>query len=137
MCSCDNTNLNHVLGIPFYGRTFTLATPQNNSFNAPTTGPGGAGPYTRSIGHLGYNEICENKSWDTKCCDKRMAPYAVNGNQWVGYDNEQSIKAKVEFIKSKGLGGAMVWAIETDDFRDVCGSGKYPLLNAINNALKG
>ncbi|CAG2168417.1 unnamed protein product [Oppiella nova] len=126
-----------VLGLPFYGRTFTLASPQNNGFNAPTTGPGSPGPYTKESGFIGYNEICENKGWDVKWDDKRKATYAVMGSDWVGYDNEQSIKAKVEFIKSKGLGGAMVWAIETDDFRGVCGSQKYPLLNAINQGLKG
>ncbi|CAG2173609.1 unnamed protein product, partial [Oppiella nova] len=127
-----------VVGIPLYGRTFKLAAPENNGFNAPTAGAGSAGPYTKQSGFLGYNEICENISkWSVKWCDQRMATYAVMGSDWVGYDNEQSIKAKVEFIKSKGLGGAMVWSIETDDFNGVCGSGKYPLINAINNALKG
>lgn len=62
-------------------------------------------------------------------------PYAYKGNQWIGYDNEQSVKLKVEFAKSYSLGGVMIWSVETDDFRGICGS-KYPLLNAIKTTLQ-
>lgn len=37
---------------------------------------------------------------------------------------------------SKGLGGIMMWSVETDDFRGICGD-KYPLLRSINRVLKG
>ena len=45
------------MGMPLYGRTFTLANRANNGFKAPTNGGGEAGPYTRESGTLGYNEV--------------------------------------------------------------------------------
>ena len=48
-----------VLGLPLYGRTFTLASDLNTGIGAPTVGKGGhEGPITRIEGMLGYNEVC-------------------------------------------------------------------------------
>lgn len=123
-----------VLGIPLYGRTFTLANENNFGLNAPTYGPGNAGPLTNTAGFLGYNEICMNK-WTEVFDQNQKVPYAHKGNQWVGYDNENSIGEKVSFAKQKNIGGIMVWSIETDDFRGTCGT-KYPLLKKVNDFLK-
>lgn len=40
-------------------------------------------------------------------------------------------------MKEQGFGGIMVWSADMDDFSNRCGSGKYPLLNALNDELKG
>ncbi|XP_077514282.1 chitinase-3-like protein 1 isoform X2 [Amblyomma americanum] len=130
-----------VLGMPLYGRTFTLADPRNDGFLAPTVGPGPAGPITREAGYLGYNEICSqlqsSKDWKITRDPRVVAPVAVKGNLWIGYDDAQSLTAKVEFLRSLGLAGAMVWSIETDDFQGACGTTKNPLQRAIREALAG
>ncbi|EFA06698.1 putative chitinase 2-like Protein [Tribolium castaneum] len=123
------------IGIGTYGRSFTLADPSNTELYAPVTGTGQPGPYTDEAGMLGYNEICALYSdWTETWDDEQKVPRRVKGDQWVGFDNVKSIQLKMQFAKEKGLGGAMVWSLDTDDFLGKCGE-KYPLLKAINDNL--
>jgi len=100
---------------------------------AACIGPGTAGVYTRESGFLGYHEICQN-NWNTVFDQENGAPYAFQGDQWIGYDNAESIQLKMELVESRNLGGAMTWSIESDDFRGLCGE-SYPLLKTMNRAL--
>lgn len=126
-----------VLGVPAYGRSFTLANAQNNGFNAQSTGAGEAGPLSREAGLLSYNEICSKAKEGWKVVrDPRIGPYAVNGNQWVSYDDVDDISRKTKFIRELNLGGGMIWALDQDDFTGECGCGKYPLLTALNQGLR-
>lgn len=130
-----------VIGMPTYGRSFTLANPDKHGPNAPASGGGREGVYTKESGFLAYYEICEmllNGAvyvWD----DEMKVPYLVDGDQWVGFDDERAIRNKMHWIKSNGFGGAMVWTIDMDDFKgEVCGGNvKYPLIGAMREELLG
>lgn len=82
-------------------------------------------------------QICSairTKGWRTSYDSGAEQATAFGDNQWVSYDNLESIAAKTKFIKSQRLGGAMIWSLDFDDFNgQACGQGKYPLLKAINN----
>ena len=43
----------------------------------------------------------------------------------------------MEWLRDLGFGGVMVWAADLDDFRGSCGTGPFPLLNAMLDALDG
>ncbi|KAK6625867.1 hypothetical protein RUM43_006166 [Polyplax serrata] len=131
-----------VVGIPFYGRTYHLGN-GNNNFQIGTwinkeAGGGDAGPYTQSRGSLAYYEIClkfiEDNGWLPGWDSVGFCPYAYKAPNWVGYENEQSVGIKVNWIREKGYLGAMVWALDMDDFRGLCGE-EYPLLNVIHKGL--
>ncbi|OTF83884.1 mite allergen-like protein (Chitinase-like) [Euroglyphus maynei] len=130
--------LNHgILGIPLYGRTFTLAS-SDHGIGAPAIGKGGAsGTITRTIGMLGYNEICTmiKQGWQLYRDEVERIPYAVHANQWIGYDDRESINEKLNLLMKKNLGGAMIWSIDTDDFVGNCVGIKYPLLRSISKKL--
>jgi len=42
--------------------------------------------------------IISDPEWTKKYDDAAQVPYAYNSEQWVGYDNEQSIKVKVNIF---------------------------------------
>jgi chitinase len=46
-----------VLGIPTYGRTYTLFNPDSTDIGAPTDGPGDQGDATKEKGFLAYYEV--------------------------------------------------------------------------------
>src|SRR5690348_10960187 len=46
-----------IIGMPTYGRTFTLSNPSNYSVNVATKGGGTAGVYTKEGGFLAYYEV--------------------------------------------------------------------------------
>ncbi|TRY79747.1 hypothetical protein TCAL_01968 [Tigriopus californicus] len=128
-----------ILGMPMYGQSFTLADANENGLAAKSYGGGEAGHSTRSRGFLAYYEICEKineKGWQVvRDPENRMGPYAFKGDQWVGFDDIDTIRFKSEYVKRMGLGGAMIWALDLDDFKGLCGGEDYPLLKTINRAL--
>ena len=78
-----------VLGIPFYGKSFTLINPNKNKIGALSSGAF-KGPYSKIIGHLGYNELCEMQmqgGWKAFYRTDQKVPFTYKGDQWVGYDN--------------------------------------------------
>uniref|UniRef100_G1QUJ7 Chitinase 3 like 2 n=2 Tax=Nomascus leucogenys TaxID=61853 RepID=G1QUJ7_NOMLE len=125
-----------VMGIPTYGHSFTLASAET-TVGAPASGPGAAGPITEFSGFLAYYEICQflKGAKITRLQDQQV-PYAVKGNQWVGYDDVESMETKVQFLKNLNLGGAMIWSIDMDDFTGKsCNQGPYPLVQAVKRSL--
>ena len=84
-----------VLGIPFYGH-------------------GNGKEFTTDC--VDYNEIKFDgfeKRWD----DQAKVPYLVNssGEMVLSYDDPTSVGLKADFVKQRGLKGAMYWNIEADD----------------------
>jgi chitinase len=88
------------LGIPFYGRTFTLKNQTSPFIGSETVGNGLAGEYTREAGFMAYGfEICNSikseTNWTRQWSSEQMVPYMYNNYQWIGYDDQESIKIKV------------------------------------------
>ncbi|XP_004862245.1 chitotriosidase-1 [Heterocephalus glaber] len=123
-----------ILGMPTYGRSFTLASSLDTRVGDPATGPGAPGPFTKGEGLLAYYEVCSWKG--QRRIEDQKVPYAFRDNQWVGFDDVESFKAKVGYVKQRGLGGAMVWALDLDDFSGFfCSQGRYPLIRTLQREL--
>ena len=143
-----------VLGIPYYGRSFTLKSKSEKSFGSAAIGKlisietrrsffknnylgdGAAGEATREKGFLSYGfEICKyikKENWTRKWSKEHQVPFAYKSNQWVGYDDPKSISLKCEYVSKRKLAGAMLWSLDLDDFTgSFCKEGKYPLLSTI------
>ena len=98
-----------VLGVPFYGK--------------PAAGE--SVDYVDLVSSS-YSQYTER--WD----DVSKVPYLVDasGTMIICYDNARSLGLKAEFIKSKGLLGAMYWNIEADDMN-------WTLSKALSTSLLG
>ena len=131
------------MGIPVYGQSWTLADASINGIGAPAVTGGAAGPLTNNNGTLGYYEICyyiRTAGWTVvQDPDNLAGPYAfspvANNKTWVGYDDTNMATIKSLYVKEKGLGGAMVWDMSTDDFKNRCGDGENPIITAIAKAI--
>ena len=131
------------VGLATFGHGFVLPEGSDqNGLYCPAVSGNPPGPYTRQEGFWEYYEIMQafnNETlpwlpgatpggWKTVVDGCVLAPYSYNGPYWIGYDDVDSIKLKAQFINHMGLGGAMVWSIEADDFRGNYGA-KYPLIS--------
>ncbi|XP_064594851.1 chitotriosidase-1-like [Liolophura sinensis] len=128
------------MGLASYGRTFLLTNPNQFTPGSPTAGSGSPGMFTSEAGSLAYYEICNNirtQGWTRRWWPSTSTPYAHFNTEYVGYDDLESLQQKVAYIKSQGLGGAMLWSLDLDDFGNLCQMGSFPLLTGINQMLAG
>ncbi|XP_060962551.1 class V chitinase CHIT5a-like isoform X1 [Cannabis sativa] len=100
-----------VMGLPLYGRTWKLENPDENGVGAPTIG---VGP---GDGVLVYSQIVEfnKRNKVVPVLDEEAASfYSYSGDSWIGYEDVLSIRIKVRFARSLGLGGYFFWALGQD-----------------------
>uniref|UniRef100_A0A3Q2DYQ5 Acidic mammalian chitinase n=1 Tax=Cyprinodon variegatus TaxID=28743 RepID=A0A3Q2DYQ5_CYPVA len=125
-----------LVGFPTYGRSFHLSTTATG-VGAPASGPGSAGPHTKQPGFMSYLEVCTFlNGTTTQWIDEQKVPYAVKGDDWVGFDNKESFQIKAQYVKDNKYGGAFVWSLNLDDFAGwSCGQGPYPLVGYLQSLL--
>ena len=111
-----------ILGMPTYGRSWSIRDPHQWLPMQPPVQAKGAAPagfLTKAAGSMGYMEIClkvKNAGWIE--VDDPEGPYAYSKDRsiWVGYDTPGSAADKAYYIIERGLGGAMIWDLPQDDF---------------------
>lgn len=97
-----------VMGMPLYGRAFEHTKGPGHPFKG--TGKGSWEDGTWDYKHLpleGSREIYEENIVAASCFDEKKAKF-------VTYENCQSASAKVKYIHSNALGGAMWWELSGD-----------------------
>ncbi|KOM32914.1 hypothetical protein LR48_Vigan01g247000 [Vigna angularis] len=101
------------MGIPYYGYAWRLRNASNNRLYAPANGSAFGGD-----GSMGYNQIRAFVSQNGARCvynSTVVTDYCSSGTTWIGYDDVQSVTAKVNYCKSKGLFGHFVWQVGADN----------------------
>ena len=87
-----------VLGIPFYGRGWLLEDVESTALGAPAVSRVYLGNHTREPGIWAFYEICQ-KITDEKGTNKFdgtiQASYAYTNVWWIGYNDEQTVRMKV------------------------------------------
>ncbi|MCH6267061.1 glycosyl hydrolase family 18 protein [Neobacillus citreus] len=101
-----------VMGVPFYGRIYNQVTNANYGLYQTFTGGGKALSYADIVTNY-LNKSGFIRYWEP---DSKV-PWLFNGSQFISYDDEESMGYKTTFIKSMGLGGAMMWELSQDPNR--------------------
>ncbi|XP_068454433.1 acidic mammalian chitinase-like [Clinocottus analis] len=124
------------LGLAAYGRAFNLSTASSVP-GAPASGPGEEGCYTGEEGFWASYETCLYlEGVNTQLIDDQKVSYAVTENQWVGFDDKESLKAKADYLKTNNFGGAFVWSLDLDDTTgQFCKMGKCPFISQLHTLL--
>ncbi|KXH60486.1 glycosyl hydrolase family 18 [Colletotrichum salicis] len=127
------------LGLAFYGRTYKLEDPDCDTPGCPFADPGTAGQCSVGAafafleahgtgGYMSYQDIeyTIDSNSPTPIYDEKekIMYFKYRGDQWVSYDNEKTIREKVEFANDLGLRGLFIWAIDQDNLDN-------DLLNAV------
>ncbi|MBB6170337.1 chitinase [Nocardiopsis mwathae] len=118
-----------VLGVPFYSRGWTGVQPGPNGDGLfqQATGPARG---TYEDGYEDWKRIRElpNRGYTLHRDDEAGTAWLYNGSTWWTYDDEISMKQKVEWAKGRDLNGVMIWSLDGDDAQ---GS----LMSALDEAL--
>ncbi|KAF2640323.1 glycoside hydrolase [Massarina eburnea CBS 473.64] len=103
------------LGIALYGRGYTVNDTSCNTLGCPFKGASKPGACTHTDGILGLAEIEDLVT--TKGLTPKYLPDAIMmeltwDDQWIGYDNADTIARKKGWGDSQCFGGTMAWSVD-------------------------
>lgn len=105
------------MGLGFYGRSFTASSSSCLEPGCSFESAGESGKCSRDVGVLlnsEIDELVEEHAVTPKLYKDAAVKVAAWDDQWVAYEDEETLKLKSEFAQSRCLGGLMVWSISHD-----------------------
>lgn len=97
-----------ILGIPLYG--YEWQTANKNHKSTAVAGSGALATYKRVRELLeGRGDI--EKHWDSQSLSPWLIYMQSGAIKQIYYEDDRSIKAKLDFVKNKNLGGIGLWAL--------------------------
>jgi chitinase len=117
-----------VLGMPFYGRGWTGVRNAGRGLFQPATGPA---PATFEAGYEDYKKLktLVGAGFTLYRDDRAGFAWLFDGTTFWTFDDPRAMARKTAFVRSRELGGAMVWSLDGDDAQ---GS----LISAIHRGLE-
>lgn len=114
-----------VLGIPFYGRSFTLGKDSKTILGEVSV----AKAYIDGYGYI-KDSLVNKQGYKEYRDEAAKAPYLYNEKTkvFIGYDDEKSVNEKCKYVLANKLAGVMFWEYNSDP--------KGYLLDEINKSLK-
>ncbi|BCS22963.1 uncharacterized protein APUU_31188A [Aspergillus puulaauensis] len=107
------------LGLGFYGRSFTLSSPDCIQAGCGWSEGGRPGKCTNTTGILPATEVSrilkEGKGKPFQDKEAAVQIVVFDKDQWVAYDDVETLKMKLKFANKRFLGGTVVWAVDLDD----------------------
>ena len=103
-----------VIGAAAYGRKWTEVESSKNGLFKTAKGEG-------SIPYGKITELVKRRDY-LKCYDKyACAPYLFSNKHktFITYDNAQSVRRKVDYVKMHSLGGIMYWEYFSDSHLEI------------------
>uniref|UniRef100_A0A0P0CJB9 chitinase n=1 Tax=Hypocrella siamensis TaxID=696354 RepID=A0A0P0CJB9_9HYPO len=115
------------LGLAFYGKTYIMQDPDAcHEPGCRYVSGGAAAPCSNEDGVMLNSEIeqvISNTSVSPRLYeDAAVKILSYNHDHWVSFDDEETLKMRIDFAKSQCLGGVMVWAVSQD-----ASDGRYSL----------
>lgn len=107
-----------VMGLAFYARVFSAASPSCMEPGCTFQSGGNPGDCSNEVGILLNSEVVDimNERQIESTLNKEAAVQVLtfDTNQWLTYDDHETFKLKAQFASSECLGGIMVWAVSHD-----------------------
>lgn len=94
-----------VLGVPFYGKGWTVASDQNHGLYQPSSGPADA---------ISYRKLKSLSGADRHYYENAVTCTLWNQGKFWSYDCPEAMRAKIEYIRRLELGGVMFWELSHD-----------------------
>ncbi|MFB1045558.1 glycosyl hydrolase family 18 protein [Streptomyces chrestomyceticus] len=121
------------IGFPFYGRGWKTVADGGAHGEWQSADGAAPGQFPEEAGIRGYQNMLTNVPNMTVHHDEQsISTYGYTGanGQWWSFDDPWSIGKKTDWVKSKGLLGAMIWEMSGD-------TPTGTLMKAIKNGLAG
>ena len=113
-----------IVGIAFYGRSFTGVPDVNNGLLQPAGSVGEYGPEYKDLTEEFRRAGNFTEYWDADA----EAAYLWNGSDFISFESPEAVRRKCVYAMEKGLLGVMYWEHAADTTRE--------LLGVIDAALK-